>query len=81
MLVFALGLAACGATRRREVGEPVTIIVVPAGHPVPVYQGVWPTVLRTPDAGTPPLPAGLSVGYVGVDGGLFADVSDPPAVM
>ena len=74
VLVFALGLAACGATRRREVGEPVTIIVVPAGHPVPVYQGVWPTVLRTPDAG-------LSVGYVGVDGGLFADVSDPPAVM
>lgn len=51
-LALSLGLAACGASRRREVGERVTIIVVPAARPVPVYQGVWPTVMRAPDAGT-----------------------------
>ncbi len=85
-LALSLGLAACGASRRREVGEPVTIIVVPAGHPVPVYQGVWPTMRPTPDAGMvelPSLPEGLSLAYVGgtvfqvgVDGGIFADVTE-----
>ncbi len=52
-LALSLALGSCGASRRREVGDPVTIIVVPAGRPVPVFHGAWPTVMRTPDAGTP----------------------------